>query len=192
MRIDLIPDFPARAAKALRGAGIESTEAASTYSAASLLAIKGVGEQTLHLLSEHGWSAGDDHSLATSKIAEPAKDAIALAEGVFAPAADEPVEIAPPCYSYFPFNPSDSLAEDFITELCKNQVPTPQIVDAAWDLVNVFHQAKERAAGNPIQVYDGLAVRFQGADWTLRTKFAPGEAQPEGMRTVALVPAETK
>ena len=189
MRISDIPDFPPRAAKALRGVGVETIEEASQFSAASLLALTGIGEKSLQDLTEAGWTEGDDDSLATGQPASGSEAAAELVEKVFAPAGsylDEQGEnLLEKLFAL------DERAERFFLRLCDNATPSPQLVAAAFDLAVAFEQESDYANGSPVRLEDGLRVRHAGRNWTVRTSFKPGEEKPASMKTVALVAAES-
>lgn len=191
MRLSDIPGLPARAAKALRDAGIETLEQASAYQGHVLESLKGMGPASMDVLREAGWTPGEHAVLPTKRGSERAAEE---AEEVFAPpgnfvSGDHPAavqlmdELLGRSRRY-------QLAEKILFQLAENHTISAALIAQAFDLAVVFDQEADRVADDPVILEDGLTVRFQGTDWTVRTGFKPGEAKPENLRTVGLVPVE--
>lgn len=187
-----IPELPPRSLKALIEVDIESTEVASIYSAASLLALPGVGEKTLEILRQNGWKAGQDDSLFDGGPAEPKEDpSTKLAEDVFAPPGGT-IPLAHPLYGSTGSGSTEMRtrfnARSIFMRLTENAAPSPGLITMAWELALFFEQEGERLTDRPFVVMEGGIVEFGGKLCRVKTGFKAGEARPDGMKTIGLVP----
>lgn len=187
MKLDLIPDLPPRAKKAIAGRFGDTIEALGGLTLADVARLSGVGDAALDALLAAGWvpkSASADFVASQQESEEP-RDERHSPDDVNAAT----VRSLEACLHK---NILARLAETFLLKIAERQALTPQAVAYAWEAALAFVQESRRAAGAEVVLFDDLRVRLHGADFLVKTRIPAGEEVPEGARRVLLVPVEVR
>jgi hypothetical protein len=155
-------DLPTRGHGALRKAKIRTLEDAAAKTDEELLALPGVGPETLAAL----------RAAQGKEFFDVVTDADLLERPKLPPMNQE----------------MGWRMREVFRLLAATATPSPALVTVAADIAMAFEQELQRSAGVELELHEGLRVRFKGENWTVRIYLRPGEEKPAGSRVVLLVP----